>query len=239
MAEQPQAVLVVEDEAHLAAGLVLNFELDGYRVEVATDGHSAERALRERRFGVVILDVMLPDLDGFELCRRLREAGDFTPVIMLTARAAPDDRVRGLESGADDYLVKPFALQELLARVRSQLRRSDWARRREERSNSELLQFGETVVDLAARIANVRGARIALTRLEADLLRYLVQNSGRAISRQELLEQVWQLGNYPNTRTVDTFVVRLRKLLEVQPSEPRHLLSVRGVGYRFEIDPEP
>lgn len=239
MAEQPQAVLVVEDEAHLAAGLVLNFELDGYRVEVATEGHSAERALRERRFGVVILDVMLPDLDGFELCRRLREAGDFTPVIMLTARAAPDDRVRGLESGADDYLVKPFALQELLARVRSQLRRSDWARRREERSNSELLQFGETVVDLAARIANVRGARIALTRLEADLLRYLVQNSGRAISRQELLEQVWQLGNYPNTRTVDTFVVRLRKLLEVQPSEPRHLLSVRGVGYRFEIDPEP
>ncbi len=238
MADQPQAVLVVEDEEHLAAGLVLNFELDGYRVEVATEAHSAERALRERRFGVVILDVMLPDLDGFELCRRLREAGDFTPVIMLTARAAPDDRVRGLESGADDYLVKPFALQELLARVRSQLRRSDWARRREERSNSELLHFGETVVDLGARIANVRGARVALTRLETDLLRYLVQNSGRAISRQELLEQVWQLGNYPNTRTVDTFVVRLRKLLETQPSEPRHLLSVRGVGYRFEIDPE-
>lgn len=235
MSEANAAILVVEDEAHLAAGLKLNFELDGYEVVIAATGREGAAALAMQRFDVVVLDVMLPDFDGFELCKRMRDVGNFTPVIMLTARAAPDDRIRGLESGADDYLVKPFSLQELLARVRSQLRRSHWERKREpEPSTSELVHFGAAQVDFAGHVAVVRGETVQLTRLERDLLRYLIDHAGRAVSRQELLENVWQLGNYPNTRTVDNFVVRLRKMLEEEPARPRFLLSIRGTGYKFD-----
>lgn len=230
-----ERVLVIDDEDHLAAGLKLNFELDGYQVAVAATARDAFAALAHGPFDVIVLDLMLPDLDGFALCQRLREAGNFTPVIMLTARATPEDRVRGLESGADDYLVKPFALQELLARVRSQLRRSDWARRREgERASAEVLQFGKARIDFASHQASVDGAVVQLTKLERDLLRYLATHAGRAVTRQELLENVWHLGNYPNTRTVDNFVARLRKLFEPAPAAPRFLLSVRGTGYRFD-----
>jgi DNA-binding response OmpR family regulator len=229
-------LLIVEDEAHLAEGLRLNFELEGHEVDLAATARRAEALLAERAYDVIVLDVMLPDQSGFELCQRLRGAGVFTPVIMLTARAAPDDRVRGLESGADDYLVKPFALEELLARVRSLLRRRRWERARGGESSAELLRFGEAVIDFQALEATVAGAPLRLTRLEFDLLRYFGVHAGRPLSRQELLENVWGLANYPNTRTVDTFVGRLRKLFEPSPAAPRFFHSVRGTGYRF--DPE-
>ncbi len=228
-------ILVVEDEVHLAAGLKLNFELDGLAVEVAGTTRAAARLLSESTFDVIILDVMLPDGDGFTLCSELRARGNFTPVIMLTARASPDDRVRGLESGADDYLVKPFALEELLARVRSQLRRTHWERRREPATAaSDILRFGDAVIDFDRHEASAFGASIRLTRLELDLCRYFAANVGRALSRKELLENVWLLANYPNSRTVDNFVVRLRKLFEPEPSQPRYFLSVRGTGYKFQ-----
>ena len=228
-------VLIVEDEEHLATGLKLNFELEGYAVDVAPDTRTARRLLlKPEGFDAIILDVMLPDLDGFSLCRRLRDAGNYTPVIMLTARSAPEDRVLGLEAGADDYLVKPFELDELLARVRSLMRRAAWDRERiGGGSKAQLLQFGDAIVDFTTCEASAMGHALHLTRLELDLLRYFADNPGRVLSRQELLEQVWHLRNYPNTRTVDNFVARLRKHFEPEPRRPIHILSVRGAGYRF------
>lgn len=235
----PARLLVVEDERHLAAGLKLNFELEGFTVDVAPTARDASRYLvQANAYSLIVLDVMLPDLDGFALCRRLRDAANFTPVIMLTARTSPEDRVRGLEAGADDYLAKPFELDELLARIRSLLRRRRWERAevdtRGPATAGDVLRFGEAVIDFDTPRATMRGAPVDLTRLELDLLRYFAQHPGRVLSRRELLEQVWQLRNYPNTRTVDNFVMRLRKALEPDPAHPTHFLSVRGAGYRFE-----
>lgn len=234
-----ERVLVVEDEAHLAAGLKLNLELDGFAVEVATTAREAGRALVQAdAFDAVILDVMLPDVSGFELCRKLREAGNFVPVLMLTARNSAEDRVQGLEVGADDYLAKPFDLDELLARVRSLLRRARWAEARAEGDNAPReLYFADVRVDLDSRRVEASGREIELTQLEFDLLCYLVQRDGKVVSRNELLENVWKLKNHPNTRTVDNFMVRLRKMFEPDPQRPRHFLSVRGVGYRFVAGP--
>ncbi len=228
-------VLIVEDEEHLATGLKLNFELEGYSVDVAPDTRTARRfLLRPEGYAAIVLDVMLPDLDGFSLCKRLRDAGNYTPVIMLTARSSPDDRVLGLEAGADDYLVKPFELDELLARVRSLIRRARWDRQRAGVvGNSQVLRFGDASVDFATCEASMAGSAVHLTRLELDLMRYFADNPGRVLSRKELLEQVWHLRNYPNTRTVDNFVARLRKHFEPQPRRPVFILSVRGAGYRF------
>lgn len=234
--EQPQPrILLVEDEEHLAAGLKLNFELEGYGVDAAATTREAARLLlRAEAYAVIILDVMLPDLDGFTLCQRLRDAGNYTPVIMLTARSHPEDRVKGLEAGADDYLMKPFVLDELLARVKSLIRRAQWDRARSESgSPADLLHFGGAEVNFATCEATMNGEPVHLTRLELDLLRYFSENPGRVLSRKELLEHVWHLRNYPNTRTVDNFVARLRKHFEPQPRRPVHVLSVRGAGYRF------
>ncbi len=232
---EPVRLLVVEDEAHLAAGLKLNFELDGYQVDVANNARDAARLLaRPNGYATIVLDIMLPDLDGFALCRRLREAGNYTPVVMLTARNASEDRIRGLEAGADDYIVKPFHLDELLARVRSQIRRARWERNRGGPAvGGDQLSFGRAHVDFAAHEVSVDGAPLHLTRLEFDLLRYFADNPARVVSRKELLEQVWKLRNYPNTRTVDNFVARLRKHFEVEAARPEHFLSVRGAGYKF------
>ncbi len=227
-------LLVVEDEAHLAAGLKLNFELEGYAVDVARSAREAAGALASAAaYDALVLDVMLPDLDGFELCRRLREAGSFVPVIMLTARAAPEDRVAGLEAGADDYLVKPFALGELLARVRSMLRRREWERGGAKGRAGNALAFGRARVDFDAHEVTVGDAAVKLTRLELDLLRYLAAHAGRVVSRDELLEQVWKLRNSSNGRTVDNFISRLRRIFEPDPQAPVHFVSVRGAGYRF------
>lgn len=237
MTERPR-LLVVEDEEHLAAGLRLNLELEGYSVVRAATGREARELLLDPTgYGAIILDIMLPDFDGFELCRHLRRAGNLTPVIMLTARSSPDDRVRGLDAGADDYLVKPFQLSELLARVRSVLRRSAWDRDAKPSSGGDLLEFGHARIDFDTHEATVNGVAVALTQLEIDLVRYFAGNANRVLSREELLEHVWKLRNYPNTRTVDNFIVRLRKLFEVDPANPVYFLSVRGRGYRFVTQP--
>ncbi len=226
-------LLVVEDEEHLAAGLKLNLELDGHQVDVATTAREAgEHLLRADRYDAIVLDVQLPDVDGFELCRKLRASGNYTPVIMLTARSAAEDRVHGLEVGADDYLVKPFELDELLARVRSLLRRRQWERA-EEPTASGRVAFGRVSVDFDSHEVKVAGRVVSMTRLELDLLRYFVDNPGRVLSREELLEQVWKLRNYSSLRTVDNFISRLRRHFEADPTRPEHFLSVRGAGYKF------
>ncbi len=228
-------LLVVEDENHLAAGLKLNLELEGFAVDIAESARQAGQFLaRPHVYGAIVLDVMLPDLDGFDLCAKLRAAGNFSPVIMLTARSSPHDRVRGLEAGADDYLVKPFELSELLARIRSLLRRQRWESHNSSKDTSTAtLRFGAVRVNFDSHEASVDGKRLQLTQLEFALLRYFAEHPDRVLSRDELLENVWQLRNYPNTRTVDNFVLRLRKYFEPDASRPVHFLSVRGLGYRF------
>ncbi len=226
-------ILVVEDEQHLAAGLKLNLELEGYRADVAKTVRDAGFAMVDPEgYDLIVLDVMLPDADGFTFCEKLRDAGNYTPVIMLTARSAPEDRVRGLEAGADDYLGKPFELEELLARVRSLLRRSHWTKAQGPSTNT--LHFGRVFVDFDAHVVVVDEAPVTMTQLEFELLHYFAANAGRVLSRAELLEKVWKLHHHPRTRTVDNFIVRLRRHLEPDPARPVHILSVRGAGYKFQ-----
>jgi DNA-binding response OmpR family regulator len=225
-----QRLLIVEDEDHLAAGLKLNLELEGYRVDVAANAKEAgQRLLDPVGYDAIVLDVMLPDVNGFDLCKRFREAGNFIPVIMLTARSSPEDRVLGLEAGADDYMVKPFELNELLARVRSVLRRQSTGNS----VKAVTLSFGNAEINFDTHEVTVAGEPVQLTQLELDLLRYFAENAGRVLSRTELLERVWKLRNYGNTRTVDNFISRLRRRFEKDPSTPTHFLSVRGAGYKF------
>jgi DNA-binding response OmpR family regulator len=225
-------LLLVEDEAHLATGIKFNLELEGYEVEVVEDGSQAlARLLGPPAFDLVILDVMLPGLDGFEIVERLRKAGNRTPTLMLTAKGLPEDIVHGLEVGADDYLAKPFELTVLLARVKGLLRRRDWARSAD---GPERASIGEAEVDFASFEVR-RGTSVhQLTLLEAMLLKLLVQNAGRVVSKGEILEKVWNLAADTQTRAVDNFVVRLRRYLEPDPRAPKHLLTVRGAGYRLE-----
>lgn len=235
--EPHRRILVVEDEAHLASGLKLNFEFEGYDVTVATTLREARTKLTEPGpFDLIVLDVMLPDGDGFSLARGIRKAGNFTPIIMLTARTLAEDRVKGLESGADDYMTKPFDLDELLARVQAVFRRRDWERAAQvEPPSGNTIRFGPVEVDFDTHRVTVAGESRELTKLELDLVQYFWLNAGRVISRAELLEKVWKLRNYPNTRTVDNFVLRLRRHFEVDPSKPDMFLSVRGAGYKFEV----
>jgi DNA-binding response OmpR family regulator len=228
-------VLVVEDEAHLAAGLKLNLELDGYRVAIARSIREAAAKLVELApIDLILLDVMLPDGDGYSFCRQLREAGQYVPVIMLTARSAAEERVRGLDSGADDYMPKPFELPELLARVRSALRRSGW-----KQNDAPLeaargkLRFGSAEINFDTHEATAFGKPVRLTQLELDLVHYFSQHPGRVLSREELLERVWKLRNAPTTRSVDNFIVRLRRYFEPKPDQPVYFLAHRGAGYRF------
>ena len=230
-------LLIVEDELHLGRALKLNFELEGFEVELAASGKAALRELVKPAPQAIVLDVELPDANGFELCAKLREAGIFAPVLMLTVRASAEDRVRGLEAGADDYLPKPFEMSELLARIRALLRRQAWAK--EPIEAPRVLRFGRVVIDFAAHRVEVDGKPIALTALELELTAYFAANPGRVLPRQELLAEVWRLPSTNETRTVDNFVARLRKHFEVDPASPVHFLSHRGAGYRFEPGPEP
>jgi len=235
MARSTNKVLVVEDEAHLAAGLKLNFELEGFEVSLAGTVREASRLLlAPDGFAVIVLDVMLPDSDGVSFCRKIRAAGDFTPVIMLTVKSAATDRVKGLEAGADDYVPKPFEFSELLARVQSARRRQRWDHDHPEtRPTTHRLRLGTAVVDFDTHEVWMNGELKQLTRLEIDLLRYFATNPDRVVSRSELLEQVWRFENAPDSRTVDNFIGRLRKHFESDPTNPVHFVSVRGVGYRF------
>lgn len=228
-------ILVVEDERHIAMGLKLNLDLDGHQVTVAETAREAGYHLLDPDgFDLILLDVMLPDIDGLTFCKSLRDAGNTTPVLMLTANDRPEDRVAGLEAGADDYLGKPFDLEELRARVASLLRRLRWSNTNKPApGQSNALRFGNVEVDFDAYTITVDGKPAKLTRLEFDLLRYFCQHAGRVLSRQELLEHVWALSNHPNTRVVDNFIVRLRRHIEPNPRKPVHLVSVRGAGYKF------
>lgn len=231
-------VLVIEDEAHLAAGLKLNLELEGYRVANArTIREAAAQLMQSAPIDLILLDIMLPDGDGFAFCKQLRDAGNYVPVIMLTARAGADDRVRGLDTGADDYLAKPFELPELLARVRSALRRRDWQNRDSVGEPGRgTLSFGEAQINFDTHDVTAFGKPVRLTQLELDLLHYFSLHPRRVLTREELLERVWHLHNAPNTRSVDNFIVRLRKYFEPYPDKPIYFVSHRGAGYKFVPD---
>jgi DNA-binding response OmpR family regulator len=243
-------VLVVEDEAHLAQGLRFNLEAEGYEADVVGDGEEAtDRLLNKKEiFDIVVLDIMLPGKDGFRVVSELRAAKNYVPVLMLTARGRPEDVLKGFASGADDYLPKPFELSILLARLQGLLRRSAWMRGGPEqtgeaqngRNASELDQFSFAgkIIDFGALELRSRGNTVHLTVMESELLRHLVRNDGKIVSRKQILEEVWGLHEDTDTRAIDNFVVRLRRYIEDDPGHPRHLLTVRGVGYRFFAVPE-
>lgn len=259
-------VLIVEDEAHLAKGLRFNLEAEGHSVEVVSDGENAldrllgplsgakqakRQAAKREDFDAVVLDVMLPGRDGFAVAAELRAARNFVPVLMLTARGRPEDVLKGFASGADDYLPKPFELPILLARLQGLLRRREWSQlgaapaseskppgEASGAAEYDVFRFDGRVIDFGKLELRFNGNTIQLTLMEAELLRYLVRNSGRAVSRKAILEEVWGLHEDTDTRAIDNFIVRLRRYIEDNPSKPEHLLTVRGVGYRFVAEPE-
>lgn len=225
-------ILVVEDESHIAEGLRFNLEAEGYEVVVASDGRVALDALRgEPRFDLVILDLMLPEIGGLDVARRARAAGNFVPILVLTAKGEPSDVVRGIEEGADDYLAKPFVLEELLARVRALLRRRRWDAPGD--AGPRTAAFGDVTVDFDRFELVGPSGKVELTTRETALLRALIEREGRAVPRGELLEVVWGLKPDTRTRVVDSFVARLRRYVERDPANPVHILSVRGHGYKF------
>jgi DNA-binding response OmpR family regulator len=222
-------ILVVEDEPEMASGLKDNFEFDGHEVHIAADGEEALDMTQRLKPDLIILDIMLPKKSGFDVCRELRQRGFQTPIIMLTARGQEIDKVLALELGADDYITKPFSVRELLARTRALLRRTSV-----QAGCPPLLQIGRLRVDFRRYAAyDEQGNEVPMTVRELELLRYLVEHPNRSISREELLTEVWGYRNYPLSRTVDNFILRLRKLIEQEPSKPRHILTVHGIGYRF------
>lgn len=231
-------VLLVEDEVHLARGIQFNLELEGYEVDMVGDGAQALGRLlgtADIAYDLVILDVMLPGMDGFQVVNRLRQAGAFTPVLMLTAKSLPQDVVNGLEAGADDYLPKPFDLPVLLARVKGLLRRRDWARGESE--GPESADIGPTRVDFRTFELHAPDQPVVrLTLLEAMLLKLLVQNAGRVVSKGEILEKVWNVTADTETRAVDNFIVRLRRYLEPNPRFPKYLHTVRRAGYKLVLE---
>ena len=228
-------VLIVEDEQHLAEVLRFNLEAEGFGVDVVETGEAALERLLGRANGptdLVVLDVMLPGKDGFAVVAELREARQFVPVLILTARGRPEDVLRGFSVGADDYLPKPTELAILLARIGSLLRRSEWSRRATDR-----FAFAGKTIDFDTLELRVGSRTLPLTLMEANLLRYLVSHAGKAVSRKSMLEEVWGVHEDTDTRAIDNFIVRLRRYIEEDPAKPRHLLTVRGVGYRFIAEP--
>lgn len=262
-------VLIVEDEQHLADGLRFNLEAEGYQVDVVGDGEVALALLTKEHsaegYDAVVLDVMLPGIDGFAVASELRQAGQFVPVLMLTARSRPEDVLRGFEAGADDYLPKPFELAILVARLHGLIRRHQWLRRSYSRVNSalqeaaparehanlrignssdlsagsasEVFAFAGKSIDFVRLELQASGRVVQLTLMEADLLRYLVQHENQPISRKRMLTDVWGVHQDTDTRAIDNFIVRLRRYIEAEPAQPKHLLTVRGVGYRFVAEP--
>lgn len=243
-------VLIVEDEAHLAEGLRFNLEAEGFSVQVASDGEEAlEELSKSDKPDAVVLDVMLPGMDGFAVASALREARNYVPILMLTARGRPEDVLAGFAAGADDYLSKPFELPIFLARLQGLLRRSAWLTGADHAStgtgdrdkaasspkpeDSDVVSFNGITIDFPALGLRTKDNTIQLTLMEAKLLRHLIRNSGKTVSRKSILEDVWGLREDTDTRAIDNFIVRLRRYLEKDPSKPQHLLTVRGVGYRF------
>jgi DNA-binding response OmpR family regulator len=235
-------ILVVEDEAHLAEGLRFNLEAEGYQVNVVETGEAALELFEEGgpRFDVVVLDVMLPGKDGFEVISELRQSGQFVPTLMLTARGHPEDVLKGFSAGADDYLTKPFDLSILIARIRGLLRRRDWLAKPVTPAPappSDEFTFGDKSIHFPTLELRVRGDVFPLTLMEVNVLRYLIEHEGKPVSRKKMLDEVWGLHEDTDTRAIDNFIVRLRRYIEDDPTHPRHLLTVRGVGYRFIASP--
>ena len=242
-----QRVLIVEDEQHIAEGLRFNLESEGYEVRTVESGEEAITLLlgdAREPFDVIVLDVMLPGVDGFTVISELRRAGQFIPTLMLTARGRPEDVLKGFEAGADDYLPKPFELSILIARIGGLLRRKQWFKESVSPSlplslpHNETYAFNGKSIDFGLLALNAHGKSYPLTAMEATILRYLIQNEGQTISRKTLLQDVWGLHEDTDTRAIDNFIVRLRRYLEADPSQPRHLITVRGVGYRFVASPQ-
>jgi two-component system alkaline phosphatase synthesis response regulator PhoP len=226
-----ERLLVVEDETHLAEVISDNLAIEGYAVSVVSDGLVALETIRREAPALVLLDVMLPGLDGFAICERLRREENDVPILFLTAKSSYDDRVRGLEAGGDDYLGKPFELRELMLRVRAILKRTHWFKGAIK--DGETLTLGEARVDFRTYTATLRGETFELSTKEAMILRALAQQPGVVVPRAEILDRVWGYDAFPTTRTVDNFIVRLRRVLEPDPQNPRYIHTVRGTGYRL------
>jgi len=231
-------ILVVEDDAAIALGLQSALQDEGYETQIARTGPDGLRFAKENRPDLLILDLMLPGMSGLEICKRLRDEGLVVPVIMLTSKAEEDDRVLGLELGADDYVTKPFSLRELMARVRAHLRREKNAETTESQGGekTENYQFGEVMVDFKRHEVYKAGARQDLTNREFLLLEYFINHPGELLTRDHLLDKIWGYDVYPTTRTVDNHILRLRKHIEPDPENPRYIKTVRGAGYLFEKD---
>jgi len=238
-------VLVVEDEQHLAEGLRFNLEAEGYRVDLVETGEGALEKLRTASppFEMVVLDVMLPGMDGFSVVSEMRQAGQYVPTLILTARGHPEDVLKGFAAGADDYLTKPFELAILIARLRGLLRRRDWFRAAAapaptgNAATKHVFTFNGKSVDFDRLELRVGERVFPLTLMETNVFRYLIEHEGKRLSRKALLADVWGLHQDTDTRAIDNFIVRLRRYIEEDPSQPRHLLTVRGVGYRFVASP--
>ncbi len=237
-------VLIVEDELHLAEGLRFNLEAEGYQVQVVETGEAALAVLLTEApaLDVVVLDVMLPGKDGFTVMSEMRQAGQYIPTLMLTARGQPEDVLRGFAAGADDYLTKPFELAILIARIRGLLRRREWLRTPVHPASAatqsqDSFHFGESDVNFDLLELRVRDQVFPLTLMEVNLLRYLIKHEGKPVSRKAMLDEVWGLRVDTDTRAIDNFIVRLRRYIETDPRRPLHLLTVRGVGYRFVANP--
>ena len=236
MNRTPQRVLIVEDEQHLAEGLRFNLEAEGFGADIVDTGEAAIARLvgsDRHPYDLVVLDVMLPGKDGFSVVAELREAREFVPVLMLTARGRPEDVLKGFAAGADDYLSKPTELAILLARVGGLLRRTQWLSPAQDR-----YAFADKTIDFDTLQLRVDDRTLPLTLMEANLLRYLIAHEGKAVSRKAMLEEVWGVREDTDTRAIDNFIVRLRRYIEREPARPRHLLTVRGVGYRFVAEPK-
>ncbi|HXJ12486.1 MAG TPA: response regulator transcription factor [Candidatus Limnocylindrales bacterium] len=243
-------ILIVEDETHLAQGLRFNLEAEGHSVQISDRGEEAlDRLLKNQEFyDALVLDVMLPGKDGFSVARELREAKNYIPLLMLTARGRAEDVLKGFESGADDYLPKPFNLAILLARIESLLRRKEWSQKSSaapitktgapETNEEASYMFGDKLVDFQNLRLHVGDKVVQLTLMEMVLFRYLIRNAGRPVSRKAILEDVWNLHEDTDTRAIDNFIVRLRRYIEPEPGKPVHLLTIRGVGYQFEPNPK-
>ena len=238
-------VLIVEDEQHLAEGLRFNLEAEGYQVQVVGTGEAALEVLAAASapLDIVVLDVMLPGKDGFTVMSEMRQAGQFIPTLILTARGHPGDVLKGFAAGADDYLTKPFDLSILMARIQGLLRRREWLRADANHAPApaapqpDTFTCGDKSVDFGLLELRVRDQVFPLTLMEANLLRYLIRHEGKPVSRKAMLEEVWGLHEDTDTRAIDNFVVRLRRYIEEDPRRPRHLVTVRGLGYRFVAHP--
>ena len=227
-------ILIVEDEKHIAEGLRFNLEADGFEVQTAYDGEMALQILRNYEFDAIVLGVMMPKTNGLTVAKTLREAENFTPILMLTALGKPEDVLLGFEAGADDYLPKPFDLNVFLARINSLLRRREWFRKEVKSPRiSEIISVNNRLIDFGNLELRSETETIQLTLMEAKLLRFLIEHEGQAVSRKTILEDVWDLHEDTDTRAIDNFIVRLRKYLENEPNNPQILQTVRGVGYKF------